>query len=242
MASNLVSDDTNGAIDVFLHQRTSHTTLRVSIASDGTQANGHSFRQAISGDGTVTAFVSEASNLVADDSNGRYDVFVHTLPLQRLPPAADTYVRAGLFANQNFDTAQRLLVKMSNTADNARRTYLKFDVGDIDTISTATLRLYGRVSHVGTPRVRMGIYPVSNESWDEQSVTWNTKPAYGAMLGQITVRGTTPQWVTIDVTDFVRAQKKAGRQTVSFTVRALERTNGTPASNPEKLVCLHRNW
>ena len=83
MAPNLVRDDTNAAIDVFMHQRTTQTTDRVSIASDSTQANGHSFRQAISGDGTVVAFVSEASNLVADDSNENIDVFVHIFSLKR---------------------------------------------------------------------------------------------------------------------------------------------------------------
>jgi hyaluronate lyase len=81
------------------------------------------------------------------------------------------------------------------------------------------------VSHVGTPRVRMSVHPVSNQSWDERTVTWNTKPAYGAMLGTVAVTGTRPQWIEIDVTGFVGAQKSAGRQTVSFTLRALERTS-----------------
>jgi Tol biopolymer transport system component len=55
------------------------TTKRVSVASDGTQANGYSWETAISADGRFVAFASEASNLVAGDLNGHKDIFVHDL-------------------------------------------------------------------------------------------------------------------------------------------------------------------
>ena len=76
-ATNLVADDTNGASDVFVHDRSSGTTTRVSVASDGTQANSDSLYPSISADGRYIAFYSEASNLVAGDTNGLFDVFVH---------------------------------------------------------------------------------------------------------------------------------------------------------------------
>jgi len=77
-ASNLVSDDTNEMKDIFVHDRINRTTTRVSIHSDGTQGNGHSFHTAISADGRYVAFTSEASTLVSDDTNGTTrDVFVH---------------------------------------------------------------------------------------------------------------------------------------------------------------------
>jgi Tol biopolymer transport system component len=56
-----------------------HWIARVSVASDGTQANGRSSDPSISRDGRYTAFSSLASNLVADDTNERNDVFVHDL-------------------------------------------------------------------------------------------------------------------------------------------------------------------
>jgi len=52
-------------------------TTRASVASDGIQANAASSLPALSADGRRVAFISSASNLVADDSNGRDDVFVH---------------------------------------------------------------------------------------------------------------------------------------------------------------------
>ena len=76
-ASNLVSGDTNGAWDVFVHDRQTGQTTRVSVASDGSQGNDWSLRPSISADGRYVAFMSSASNLVSGDTNGAYDVFVH---------------------------------------------------------------------------------------------------------------------------------------------------------------------
>jgi len=80
-ASNLVTGDTNRATDIFVYSRTSGQTQRVSIAGDGTQANGHSDYPMISGDGRWIAFESDASNLVPDDTNGVTDVFMTANPL-----------------------------------------------------------------------------------------------------------------------------------------------------------------
>jgi hypothetical protein len=47
------------------------------VDSAGNQGNGDSYGHAISGDGRFAAFASGASNLVAGDTNGYWDVFVH---------------------------------------------------------------------------------------------------------------------------------------------------------------------
>src|SRR5690606_542044 len=77
-ASNLVTDDTNGMRDIFIHDRQTGQTRRVSVALAG-QPNGASSDVSISADGRYVAFSSLASNLVEDDGNGSYDVFVHDL-------------------------------------------------------------------------------------------------------------------------------------------------------------------
>ncbi len=76
-ASNLVPGDTNGADDVFLRDRLTGDTVRVSVGPGGVQGNAMSVAPAISGDGLVVAFVSSATNLVPGDTNGRLDVFTH---------------------------------------------------------------------------------------------------------------------------------------------------------------------
>jgi Tol biopolymer transport system component len=77
--TNLVPGDTNGNEDVFVHDLATGETTRVSIASDGAQAQGPfgSGYPSISADGRVVAFCSHATNFGATDANGRYDVFVH---------------------------------------------------------------------------------------------------------------------------------------------------------------------
>jgi Tol biopolymer transport system component len=75
-AANLVPGDTNGARDVFVHDRETGDTERVSVSTDEQQANGGSSGAVISDDGRYVVFESDASNLVADDTNGRRDIFL----------------------------------------------------------------------------------------------------------------------------------------------------------------------
>ena len=75
-ATNMVAGDTNVAQDVFLRDRQSGTTERVSVGAGGAEANSNSSYASISGDGRCVAFSSYASNLVAGDTNGTMDVFV----------------------------------------------------------------------------------------------------------------------------------------------------------------------
>jgi hypothetical protein len=76
-ATNLVANDTNGAADIFVHDRLTGAIARVSIRSNGNQANGYSDSPAISDDGRFVVFESIASNLVAGDTNGAFDIFLH---------------------------------------------------------------------------------------------------------------------------------------------------------------------
>lgn len=76
-APNLVPDDTNGTYDVFVHDRRTRATQRVSVSSAGAQAvGGESGNAAISADGRFVAFWSGAANLVAADTNNAQDVFI----------------------------------------------------------------------------------------------------------------------------------------------------------------------
>jgi hypothetical protein len=76
-ASNLVDGDTNAVADVFVHDRQTGVTERVSVNSAGNQGNGNSHFPSINADGRYVAFESAASNLVDGDTNAVADVFVH---------------------------------------------------------------------------------------------------------------------------------------------------------------------
>ncbi len=77
-AANLVPGDTNGSMDVFVHDTFTGRTEIVSVSDLGTQANDTSWKPAISADGRFVAFTSLATNLVPLDANGEEsDVFVY---------------------------------------------------------------------------------------------------------------------------------------------------------------------
>ncbi|MBI1850555.1 MAG: PD40 domain-containing protein [Planctomycetes bacterium] len=76
LAYNLVADDSNGEEDVFVRDLLAGTTVRASVATDGTQSNGRSESPVISGDGRWVAFASTAGNL---DPSGDSGIFVRDL-------------------------------------------------------------------------------------------------------------------------------------------------------------------
>lgn len=67
-ATNLVVGDTNNTFDVFLHDRVTGDTTRISVGADGAQANWAAVDPEISGDGRFIVFNSPASTLIADDT------------------------------------------------------------------------------------------------------------------------------------------------------------------------------
>jgi Tol biopolymer transport system component len=75
-ATNLVSGDTNGESDVFVRDRETNTTTRVSVATGGGQGDSFSDVPSISADGRYVAFTSFAGNLVSGDTNSHADIFV----------------------------------------------------------------------------------------------------------------------------------------------------------------------
>lgn len=75
-ATNLVAGDTNGKADVFLRDRSSGATERISVGASGAQSDGDSASPALTPDGRYVVFQSNATNLIAGDTNGRWDIFV----------------------------------------------------------------------------------------------------------------------------------------------------------------------
>lgn len=82
--TNLVPRDTNGVFDIFVHDRLSGKTQRVSVSSAGAQSNAESGSgTSFSSDDRYVAFSSLATNLVAHDRNGITDVFIRDLRKHR---------------------------------------------------------------------------------------------------------------------------------------------------------------
>ncbi|GAA4004577.1 cadherin domain-containing protein [Sphingomonas humi] len=79
LATNLVSGDTNNFEDIYVRNLLTGAIERATTSSSGVQANNRSYHQKISYDGSKVFFTSDASNLVAGDTNARADVFIKDL-------------------------------------------------------------------------------------------------------------------------------------------------------------------
>ncbi|MBI5929612.1 MAG: PD40 domain-containing protein [Chloroflexi bacterium] len=81
LADNLVpQSDNNGSADIFVRDRQTNTTIRLSDPLNGTQAAGESLAPSISADGHYVGFQSTAENLLPNDDNNQQDVFVTPSP------------------------------------------------------------------------------------------------------------------------------------------------------------------
>lgn len=93
-ANNLGAIDSNGFADIFLHDRDSGGTRRVSVTADGTEANGPSETPTISADGTYVFFASAAVNLSGVSSIQSWTIYAHEVATGRLAVATPPLVSA----------------------------------------------------------------------------------------------------------------------------------------------------
>lgn len=166
-----------------------------------------------------------------------------------LTPVADTYVRDGAYATNNYGTAKNLVVKYAGTTGN-RDSYLRFDLHGVSgTILSATLRLYGHHDSTQPWNGTDSVYPVANTTWIESGpggITWQTRPAFGQSALATTSIGETNQYYTWNVSSYVAAQQ-ATPATVSLLVAMnalnadgnLDQFHAREAtSNPPQLVLM----
>src|SRR6185503_12005266 len=104
-ASDLVANDTNAALDVFVRDLQTATTALASVTGDGnTGGNGDSDSPALTPDGRWLAFSSRATNLVAGVTNNQGEIYVRDLASGTtfwassnaaafMPPATNAFTR-----------------------------------------------------------------------------------------------------------------------------------------------------
>jgi len=135
------------------------------------------------------------------------------------------YVRDGDFADTNFGSDPGLMVKDSTLSYN-REALIKFDLSSISTVGNARLRLFGNVADGS--RVDLEIHDSHDVLWDENQVTWNTKPADAAFIGIATISGPIAQWYEVDITDRIRGLKSDGSNAATIIVRSRTFSSGPP--------------
>ncbi|WP_099210635.1 DUF4350 domain-containing protein [Thermococcus henrietii] len=145
----------------------------------------------------------------------------------RLSPSDDTYVKNGKYSENNYGTAYKLYV--GNYKGNVERIYIKFDLGELKSILpqgaeivSATLHMY---TYHGTNEetIRVDAYEVLDDSWSENSLTWENQPAHGSLLDSVAVGPQGEEWSVWNVTSFVRS-KLSGDGKVSIALIAENET------------------
>jgi Tol biopolymer transport system component len=85
-STNLVPNDSNRAVDVFLYDRESGAFYRVSQRSDGVEGDRASFGGSVSADGEAVVFESYAGNLVPGDTHGYLHIYLKEMVLDSSEP------------------------------------------------------------------------------------------------------------------------------------------------------------
>lgn len=131
-------------------------------------------------------------------------------------PVDDAYVKSGVDAGTNFGSASLLQVKGTQNVDLKRKAYLKFDVSGVNSVDSATLRLYGVTNAVGGGTVNL--YRATSDQWDESSITWNQAPGRAPTVLDSVMVGATARYVEFDVTAAV--QNEDGE--ITFVLEGVE--------------------
>jgi Tol biopolymer transport system component len=174
-ASDMVADDTNGMEDIFVRDRTAGTTERVSVAGNGREANNGSFEPSISADGRYVAFYSYASNLVPDDTNGAFDVFVHdrhTGRTERVSVASSGRQAMGARGRPSIGADGRYVAFQSSASDLVTAATNKWEDVFVRDRTTGTTELVS-VASGGRPGSRASRWP--SISADGRYVTFTSE-------------------------------------------------------------------
>ncbi|MBX9853231.1 MAG: PQQ-dependent sugar dehydrogenase [Cytophagaceae bacterium] len=141
-----------------------------------------------------------------------------------LNPTKDAYVRDGAYAATNHGATDptNLLTKNSGAVNNGynRENYISFNTASATgTISSVQLKVFGNLGAAGAA-IPVAIYPVTNSAWSETTINWNNKPVSGnTALATTNVTDAAGKYYTWDVTNYVKSEKAAGRNVVSFNMK-----------------------
>jgi endoglucanase len=140
-----------------------------------------------------------------------------------LAPLQDAYVRNGDFASTTYGTTDPTILssKLNSTTTPGydRQSFLRFDISSVSNISSAVLKVFGKIEDNRVFNIPVGVYAVGDNTWSESTLTWNNKPAAGtSALQTATVTDSTGRYYTWDITSYVQNEKAAGRNGISLAL------------------------
>lgn len=136
-----------------------------------------------------------------------------------LLPTDDAYVKDGSSANTKYGKETTLVVKNDGASGFTRHSYIKFDLSQYkqQDISNAVLTLSVTSGNTDADKTDYQVYMVEDDSWTEDSITWNNKPSAGIFLVQTKGSRTSGAKLTWDITNQVKTEN-VGDKKISLVV------------------------
>ncbi|MFZ4507154.1 MAG: S8 family serine peptidase [Fimbriimonas sp.] len=136
-----------------------------------------------------------------------------------IPVAEDSFVRDGTFATTNYGSSFTISTVNKGVVTFNRRAYFKIDTSAVPgTVSKVLLRFQAAKWASANTSVSVNAYPTST-AWSQNTLTWNNAPSASAgPISAVTITnpGYVFNWYTIDITNYVRAERDNGRPVVSL--------------------------
>lgn len=165
-----------------------------------------SFTDSTVTNGTTYYYVVTAVNSTGESNNSNEArATPDKISTIKISPAADAYVRDGVFSTTNYGTNAKLEVKNAAVGSDERRiSYLRFDISGLTgEIISADLRLYGSNTD-DSEIVNVGLYEVNDYDWDENSLTLDNAEPAGTEIGTVKVDNT-QSYKQIDISQYVKS-------------------------------------
>lgn len=130
---------------------------------------------------------------------------------------ADAYT-SSISPSSNFGGATTM--RLLNNGSSQQWGFVKFDLTQVGgNLQSVVLSLNG---HGPSGTTTVSVYPVSDTSWDESTITWNNQPTPGANpLATTSVKGTNNATYTWDITNYAQSERAAGRNVISLAVKGI---------------------
>lgn len=229
-ASNLVSNDTNGDGDVFVHDLATGTIIRASVSSTGVQGNSISYYGSLNGDGTKVIFQSAATNLASDSVPNNVDVFVRDLTkgVTSLVSVSNSGIQGNSYSVRPSISADGRKVAFESLSNNL----VSGDANSLPDIFVRDIRTgvttLVNVSNSGTQANQNSFVPSLNSD--------GTKVAYQSFANNL-VRGDTNNFgdvfvsdvPTLSISDATVTEGDSGTRNAVFTVTLSQVSNQTVA-------------
>jgi chitodextrinase len=161
---------------------------------------------------------SAASNTASAATNS--DTTTKATPVT-LIASEDSFVRGGIYKNDNYGSLDHMMVKLHSTnSDYDRKSYVKFDLAALDgAVDRAIVKVYVGNIHSNTTSYTIETRGIADDSWSESTITYANQPSEsGTSLGTARV-DTEGVYVSFDVSSYVSKQTDSR---VSFRIHGID--------------------